>query len=151
VEVLLHVFVTSAPDGVEWSTSRASCFTSGERALGTHRVIDWVHPRAGVDAVGKEKIPCPSLSGIEMRLSSSKPSHYTDWAVLATVVSYEPVTHRKKSSTPVLWCWEPDVQYDDLVEWRGLLRLRSSEPVPLLLTPTSPFAHLCRPPWVVVL
>jgi hypothetical protein len=48
-------------------------------------------------------------------------------------------------------------KYSETVEWRGLLRLRSSEPVPLLLKCLhwlafpSPFAHLSRLHWVTVL
>jgi hypothetical protein len=47
-------FLTSALDG-EWSASRPDLFTPGERALGTHWTGGWVGPRAGLDAVEREK------------------------------------------------------------------------------------------------
>jgi hypothetical protein len=45
VEVKLHAFLTSAPDGGEWSASRPGRFIPGESASRTHW-IDWVGPRA---------------------------------------------------------------------------------------------------------
>jgi len=37
VEAELHALLTSPQGEVEWSASRASGFTPGERAAGTHR------------------------------------------------------------------------------------------------------------------
>jgi hypothetical protein len=54
---MLHVFLTSALDGGEWSDSRPVRFTSRERASGTHWIGGWVDPRVGLDAVVKRKIP----------------------------------------------------------------------------------------------
>jgi len=42
-----------APD--EWSASRHSIFTPGERTLGTHWTEGLVSPRAGLNAVAKRK------------------------------------------------------------------------------------------------
>jgi hypothetical protein len=65
-------FLTSALDGGEWSFSRTGRFTPGERSPGTLWRGGWVSPRAGLDAVEKEKmLPIP---GIEPRPSS--PSLY---------------------------------------------------------------------------
>jgi hypothetical protein len=41
VDIYIHIFLTSALAGGEWSASR---FTSGERAPGTHRIGGWVGP-----------------------------------------------------------------------------------------------------------
>jgi hypothetical protein len=53
VDVQIHIFLTSALAGGEWSVSRRS--TTGERAPGTHWIGGWVGPRAGLDAVEKRK------------------------------------------------------------------------------------------------
>jgi hypothetical protein len=49
----------SALDGGEWSASRPGCFTSRERAPGTHWIGGWVGSRAVLDTVVKRKIPSP--------------------------------------------------------------------------------------------
>jgi hypothetical protein len=49
VDVLTHIFLTSALVGGEWSASRPDRFTPGERAPGTHWIGSWVGPRAGLD------------------------------------------------------------------------------------------------------
>jgi hypothetical protein len=59
VEVEVHIFLTSALDGGQWSASRPGRFTLGERAPGTHWVGGWVGTRAVLDAVVKRKIPSP--------------------------------------------------------------------------------------------
>jgi hypothetical protein len=53
VEVQTHVFLTSALVGGEWSASRPSRFTPGERTHGTHWTGRWVGPRAGLDDMEK--------------------------------------------------------------------------------------------------
>jgi hypothetical protein len=49
VDVYIHIFLTSAPVGGEWSASCSGRFTPGERAPGTHLIGGWVDPRAGLD------------------------------------------------------------------------------------------------------
>jgi hypothetical protein len=49
-------FLISALDGIEWSVSRLSRFTPGERAPGTHWIGDWVGPRAEEE----NRFPCPN-------------------------------------------------------------------------------------------
>jgi hypothetical protein len=44
-------FLTSALYVGEWSCTRPSRFTPGERAPGTHWIGGWVGPRAGMDAL----------------------------------------------------------------------------------------------------
>jgi hypothetical protein len=52
-DVQIHVFLTSALDGGEWSASRPGRFTPGERASGTHWIGVWVGSRAGLDNMEK--------------------------------------------------------------------------------------------------
>jgi hypothetical protein len=65
VDVLIHIFLTSALVGGELSTSRPGRFTPGERAQGTHRIGGWVDLRAGLDDVEKRKFL--TLPGLELR------------------------------------------------------------------------------------
>jgi hypothetical protein len=53
VDVYIHVFLTSALVGGEWSVSRSGRFTGGERASGIHWIGDWMGPRTGLDYTGK--------------------------------------------------------------------------------------------------
>jgi hypothetical protein len=65
VDVWIHIFLTSALAGGEWSVSRPGRFTPGERAPGTHWVGGWVGPRAGLDDVEKRKFL--TLPRLELR------------------------------------------------------------------------------------
>jgi hypothetical protein len=53
VHVSIHVFLTSALVRSEWSASRPSRFTPGERVPGTHWIGGWVDLRAGLDDIVK--------------------------------------------------------------------------------------------------
>jgi hypothetical protein len=53
VDVQIHIFLTSALVGGEWSDSRPCRFTPLERAPYTHWIGGWVDPRAGLDDVEK--------------------------------------------------------------------------------------------------
>jgi hypothetical protein len=53
VDVQVHIFLTSALVGGDWSASRPCRFTPGERAPGTHWIGGWVGPRVGIDEVEK--------------------------------------------------------------------------------------------------
>jgi hypothetical protein len=65
VDVQIHIFLTSALDGGEWSASRPGSFTPGERAPATHLIGSWVDPKAGLGDVGKRKFL--TLPGLELR------------------------------------------------------------------------------------
>jgi hypothetical protein len=65
VDVLIHVFLTSALIGGEWSASHPGRFTPGKRAPRTHWIGSWVDPRAGLDDVEKRKFL--TLPGLELR------------------------------------------------------------------------------------
>jgi hypothetical protein len=65
MDVYIHIFLTSALVGVEWTASRPGRFTPWERAPGTHWIGGWVGPRAGLDDVEKRKFL--TLAGLELR------------------------------------------------------------------------------------
>jgi hypothetical protein len=56
VDVQIHIFLTSALAGSEWSAARPGRFTHREKAPGTHWVGGWVDPRAGLDDLEKRKL-----------------------------------------------------------------------------------------------
>jgi hypothetical protein len=55
VGVYIHIVLTSALVGGEWSASRPGRFTPGEKAPGTHWKGGWVAPRASLDDMEKWK------------------------------------------------------------------------------------------------
>jgi hypothetical protein len=65
VDVEIHIFLTSALVGGEWSASRLGRFTPEESAPGNHRIGGWVDPRAGLDDVEKRKFL--NLRGLELQ------------------------------------------------------------------------------------
>jgi hypothetical protein len=72
VDVWIHVFLTSAVIGDEWSASHPDRFVPGERVPGTNRIGGWVDPRTGMDDV--EMRQNLSLPGIELR-PIGRPAH----------------------------------------------------------------------------
>jgi hypothetical protein len=64
VDVWIHIFLTSALAGGEWSDSRRSRFIPGEGALGTNWIGGWVDPRASLDDMEKRK--SLTLPGLEL-------------------------------------------------------------------------------------
>jgi hypothetical protein len=69
VDVYIHVFLTSALVGGEWSASCTCHFTPGKRTLSAHWIGGWVGPRAGLDAVEKRNFL--TLQGHELAPSQS--------------------------------------------------------------------------------
>jgi hypothetical protein len=65
VDVYIHIFLTLALAGGEWSASRPGCFIRRERAPGTHWIGGWLGPRTGLDDVEKRKFL--TLPGLELR------------------------------------------------------------------------------------
>jgi hypothetical protein len=70
VDLEIHVFLTSAVVGEEWSVSRPGRFIPGERAPGTHWLGGWVSPIGGLDAAEKRKFL--TLPGLELGPASSQ-------------------------------------------------------------------------------
>jgi hypothetical protein len=48
-DVEIHIFLTLALVGGEWSASSLCLFTPGKTATGTHWIGGWVGPRNGLD------------------------------------------------------------------------------------------------------
>jgi hypothetical protein len=67
VNVQIHIFLTSALAGGEWSASRPDHFTPD-----TQRIGRWTDPRAGLDDMEKRKFL--TLPGLELRLLG-RPAH----------------------------------------------------------------------------
>jgi hypothetical protein len=65
VDVYIHIFLTSALVGGDWSTSRPSRFTPRGGAPGTHSIGEWVDLSAGLDNLEKRKFLTPP--GLELR------------------------------------------------------------------------------------
>jgi hypothetical protein len=65
VDLQIHIFLTSALVGGEWSVSCPGRLTPGEKAPGTHWIGGWVDPRVGLDDV--EKWIFFTLPGLELR------------------------------------------------------------------------------------
>jgi len=65
MEVWLHLLLITAFDGSEWPCSRSGYFTTEEGAANTHCTGDWLHPRAGPDAlekkISKNLLPLPEI------------------------------------------------------------------------------------------
>jgi hypothetical protein len=55
VDVYIHIFLTSALVGGEWSASRSGRFTPEESVPGAHWIEGWVGPRAGLDDMEERK------------------------------------------------------------------------------------------------
>jgi hypothetical protein len=80
-DVEIHISLTSALVGGEWSVSCPDHFTPKERAPSTHRIGGWVGPRAGLDDV--ENRIFLILPGLNPSLVQPVASHYTDCNILA--------------------------------------------------------------------
>jgi hypothetical protein len=80
----MHIFLTSALVGGEWSALRPGRFTPGERTPGTHWIGGSVGSRAGLDDVEKRKSLI--LPGLEL-LPLSRPSHSQSLHELASPAS----------------------------------------------------------------
>jgi hypothetical protein len=70
VNVQIHIFLTSALVGDEWSASRNGHFTPGEIVPGTHWIGGWVDPRVGLDDFEKRKFL--TLPGLKLRPACSQ-------------------------------------------------------------------------------
>jgi hypothetical protein len=83
VDVLIHICLTSALVGDEWSASCPGRFNPKERAPGTHWIEDWVDPRADLDDVEKTTALPYWDSNSHPSLFQPVGSRYTDYAIPA--------------------------------------------------------------------
>jgi hypothetical protein len=72
VDMQIHVFLTLALVGHEWSASGPCHFTPGIRAPGSQWIGGWVGPRGGLNDV--EKLKFLALPGLELQ-SLGPPAH----------------------------------------------------------------------------
>jgi hypothetical protein len=79
VDVQIHIFLTSALAGAEWSASRPGCFTPGINCIG-----GWVDPRAGLDNV-ENILGCYQDSNSNPSVIQPVASHYTKYTIPASV------------------------------------------------------------------
>jgi hypothetical protein len=61
VVVQIHIFLTSALIGSEWSASNPGRFTTRERAAGTYWIESWASPRTGLNDVERKFLHLPGL------------------------------------------------------------------------------------------
>jgi len=71
--------LTSKLDGRNWSASHPSRFTPRERAPGTHWIVVWVGPRAGLDMASKRK---DLISRRESNIDRPVRSYFTELSQL---------------------------------------------------------------------
>jgi hypothetical protein len=83
VHVQIHVILTSALFGGEWSALRPGIFTLGERIPSTHWIGGWVGPRSRLDDMQKNL----SLPGLELR-PFGRPAHSQSLYRHATETSF---------------------------------------------------------------
>jgi hypothetical protein len=85
VDVYIHIFLTSALVGGEWSASHPGHFTPGERAPVTLCIGGWVGPRAGLDDMEKRKFFPYWDSNSDSLVVQPVASRYTYWAIPAFI------------------------------------------------------------------
>jgi hypothetical protein len=107
MDVYIHIFLTSALAGCEWSALRPGRFTPGEIAPGTQWIVGWVDPRGGLDDLEKRKFL--TLPGLELRpLSRPARSYlYTDYATYDFIPVVPNGTKGScEASPPFLLIWQ---------------------------------------------
>jgi hypothetical protein len=94
VDVSIHIFLTSALAGGEWSASRPGRFTPGTNWIG-----GWVDPRAGLDNLEKRKFLI--LPGLELR-TLSHPARSQSLNVVQISLELQPqiLIHITKQAQP---------------------------------------------------
>jgi hypothetical protein len=82
VDVQMHIFLTLALVGGEWSASHPCHFTPKEKAPNTHWIRGWVGPRASLDAVEQKKF----LTLLGPLVIQPVASHYANYAIPLSLV-----------------------------------------------------------------
>jgi hypothetical protein len=86
VDLYIHIFLTSALAGGQWSASRRCRFTPGESGPCTHWVEGWVNPSAGMDIWRRENSWPYQDSDSDPSVVEPVASCYTDYAIPAPTV-----------------------------------------------------------------
>jgi hypothetical protein len=107
VAVYIHIFLSSALAGGEWSASGPGHFTPEERVPGTHWKRVWVGPRAGLDDVVKEKFLTPP--GLEIRplglLARSQSLYRLRYSLSGTII--------KTQFSSIIYTWRRRMYFSD--------------------------------------
>jgi hypothetical protein len=107
VEIQLHAYLTSVPDGGELSGSRPGRWTSEERVPppGTNSIRNTVCPTAGLRC-------CHSREWNKDFRHPAHPSTYTDWAITALLSEVPNLNRSDVMDRELLWknfqwnCWQ---------------------------------------------
>jgi hypothetical protein len=91
VDVQIHIFLTSALAGGEWSASRPFRFIPGETASDSNWIGGWLGPSASMDDVEKRK--WLTLPGLEL-WTHSRPAHSQSLYRLR----YQPIRFQSRNS-----------------------------------------------------
>jgi hypothetical protein len=83
VDVQIHIFLTSALVGGEWSASRPGRFTPEERAPSTHQIGGWVGPRAGLEYMESKKFLVLPDSNSDPSVVQPVANRYTNYTIPA--------------------------------------------------------------------
>jgi hypothetical protein len=75
------IFLTLSLAGGEWSASRSSSFTPGERAPSIHWIRGWVDPRDSLDDVEKRKFLTLPVLKLDPSVIQPVASRYTNYAI----------------------------------------------------------------------
>jgi hypothetical protein len=78
MDVYIHIFLTSALAGGEWSGSRPGRFTPG-----THWIGSWVGPRVGLGSVEMRKFLTNRASNSDPSVVQPVASRYTNYGIPA--------------------------------------------------------------------
>jgi hypothetical protein len=82
----IHIFLTLALAGGEWSVSRPCRFTPGERATSTHWIGGWVGPIASLDDAEKRNYTPYRDLNTNHSVVQPVASCYTDYAIPAPII-----------------------------------------------------------------
>jgi hypothetical protein len=88
VDVKIHIFLTSALVGGEWSASNPGHFTPGERAPGFHWIGGWMGLRTGLDDMEKRKFLTLRHSKSDLSIVQPVASCYTDCTIREAKLIY---------------------------------------------------------------
>jgi hypothetical protein len=105
VDVYIHMFLASALAEGELSASRPCCFTTGERAPGTHGMGGWVDPRTDLDDMESENSYSHRDSNCDPSVVQAVASRYNDWVIPALLTHTHTHISDLISYEQKAWIW----------------------------------------------